>query len=58
MPDYSLINPGELTRPVTVLIEKISNAVGTLVGAEADPSRRASQGRRGDDLGQGRHRDR
>ena len=30
MPEYSLINPGGLTKPVTVLIEKISNAVGTL----------------------------
>ena len=30
MPDYSLINTGGLTKPVTVLIEKISNAVGTL----------------------------
>ncbi len=30
MPDISLLNAGGLTRPVTVLIEKISNAVGTL----------------------------
>ena len=30
MPDYSLINTGELTKPATVLIEKISNAVGVL----------------------------
>ena len=30
MPDYSLINTGELTKPVTVLIEKISNAVGAM----------------------------
>ena len=30
MPDYSLINAGELTKPATVLIEKISDAVGTL----------------------------
>ena len=30
MPDYSLINTGELTKPATVLIEKISNAVGIL----------------------------
>ena len=30
MPEYSLFNMGGLTKPVTVLIEKISNAVGTL----------------------------
>ena len=30
MPDYSLIGTGGLTKPATVLIEKISNAVGTL----------------------------
>lgn len=30
MPDYSLINTEGLTRPVTVLIEKVSNAVGAL----------------------------
>ena len=30
MPDYSLINTRGLTKPATVLIEKISNAVGTL----------------------------
>ena len=30
MPDISIINAGELTKPATVLIEKISNAVGTL----------------------------
>ena len=30
MPVYSLMNAGQLTKPATVLIEKISNAVGTL----------------------------
>ena len=30
MPDFSIVKAGELTKPVTVLIEKISNAVGTL----------------------------
>ena len=30
MPDISLFNAGELTKPATVLIEKISTAVGTL----------------------------
>ena len=30
MPESSLINFGELTKPVTVLIEKVSNAVGTI----------------------------
>ncbi len=30
MPDYSVINTDGLTKPVTVLIEKVSNAVGTL----------------------------
>ena len=30
MPGFSLLNAGELTKPATVLIEKISNAVGTL----------------------------
>lgn len=30
MPDYSLVNLGDLTKPATVLIENISNAVGTL----------------------------
>lgn len=30
MPDFSLLNAGQLTKPATVLIEKISNAVGTL----------------------------
>ena len=30
MPDYSLISARGLTKPATVLIEKISNAVGTL----------------------------
>ena len=28
MPEYSIINAGELSKPATVLIEKISNAVG------------------------------
>ena len=30
MPAFSLMNAGQLTKPATVLIEKISNAVGTL----------------------------
>ena len=30
MPEFSLLKAGELTKPVTVLIEKIANAVGTL----------------------------
>ena len=30
MPDFSLLNAGQLTKPATVLIEKIANAVGTL----------------------------
>ena len=41
MPEYSLVNTEGLTKPATVLIEKISNAVGTLW--EPKQIRRVSQ---------------